>query len=204
MVKKKKSNLDEFDGYMLSNFKSALKSVKELKNYFFFILILFFLVGIFGFFFPGFFEKQILELIADLIEKTEGMSSFELISFIVSNNVQSSFFGLFLGVFFGIAPIIVTVVNGYVLGFVANKTVAIEGFAILWRLLPHGIFELPAIILSLAVGLKLGMFLFISKNKSLKELWKWIKDAIRVFVFIILPLLAIAGIIEGILIVLLG
>ena len=90
------------------------------------------------------------------------------------------------------------------LGFVAKKTVAFEGFSILFRLIPHGIFEIPALIISLALGLKLGMFLFIYKEKNKgKEFLTWLKSSIKVFIFVIIPLLVIAGIIEGILIFLL-
>ncbi len=111
---------------------------------------------------------------------------------------------MILGIFLGFVPLVVAVVNGYVLGFVASKTVAVEGWLILWRLLPHGIFEIPAVLISIALGLKLGSFLFTSKNKGWKEFWKWIKDVVRVFIFVIIPLLVIAGIIEGLLIVCLG
>jgi stage II sporulation protein M len=66
-------------------------------------------------------------------------------------------------VFFAITPLVVLVVNGYVLGFVANKSVGSQGILVLWRLMPHGIFEIPAIIISIAVGIRLGMFLFVYK-----------------------------------------
>jgi stage II sporulation protein M len=62
------------------------------------------------------------------------------------------------------------------------------------KLLPHGIFELPAIILALAFGLRIGMF-FYSKNPELEFKYR-VKNALRVFVFIIVPLLIIAAIIE--------
>jgi stage II sporulation protein M len=62
------------------------------------------------------------------------------------------------------------------------------------KLLPHGIFELPAIILALAFGLRTGMFIF-SKKPELEFRYR-IKNALRVFVFVIVPLLVIAAIIE--------
>jgi len=39
-------------------------------------------------------------------------------------------------------------------------SVGIEGYGILWRLVPHGIFELPAVFISLGLGIKLGTFIF--------------------------------------------
>ena len=194
----------EVNNYVYSNFKFGLQYIKNLKNYCLIILFLFLLISFFGFFFPYFFKEQIIKLITELLEKTKDLGPLELISFIIANNIKSAFFGMIFGVFFGIISLGVVVINGYVLGFVIKETVSLEGFSVLFRLVPHGIFELPAVIISLALGLKLGMFLFIykGKNKS-KEFLIWLKDSVRVFIFVIIPLLVIAGIIEGILIVLL-
>lgn len=202
LVKRKKFSLTEF---IYSNYKISLKYLKDLKNYIWFSCILFFCLAIIGFLFPIFFQQQIFSVIRDLLAQTEGLDVWSMIRFIFINNLKSSFFAIFCGVFFGIIPAAVSIVNGYVLGFVANKTIATEGYLVLWRLFPHGIFELPAVLISVAIGLRLGMFLFIYKGKNrLVELGRWLLDSLRVFVFIIIPLLVIAAIIEGCLIIFLG
>lgn len=204
MKAKKREIKNKKDNYIYSNFRLGLKYVKSLKNYSLIILVLFLLISLFGFLFPYFFKQQIINLITELLEKTKDLGTIELISFIIFNNIKSAFFGMIFGVFFGIISLGVVVVNGYVLGFVMKETVSLEGFSILFRLVPHGIFEIPAVIISLALGLKLGMFLFVYKGKNkAREFLTWLKDSIRVFVFIIIPLLVLAGIIEGILIILL-
>ncbi len=203
IMKKKRMEKDKKENFVCSNFRKGLMFVKETKNYIWFSLIVFFVIAILGYFFPIFFEKQILDLIKGLIEKTKGLGTFELIRFIFINNLGSSFFALFLGIFFGIFPIGVLVANAYVLGYVASKSVGVGGIGILWKLLPHGIFEIPAIIISIAIGLRLGMFLFVSKKRNFAEFKKLIIDAFRVFVLIVIPLLVLAAIIEGALIVLL-
>ena len=72
------------------------------------------------------------------------------------------------------------------------------GLLILLNLLPHGIFELPAIFLAFGLGLKFGTFWM--KKKKIKTLLDYFWNSLRVFLLIILPLLIIAAIIEGILI----
>ncbi len=197
-----KFNLNDF---IYDNFKLSWGYLKSLKNYIWFSIILFFCFILVGFMLPIFFQEQILKLIAELVRKTEGLGFFGLIKFIFINNLKSSFFAMILGIFLGIVPFIVLVVNGYVLGFVANKTVFTAGWAVLWRLLPHGIFELPAVLISISLGLKLGNFLFVYKGKNKwGEFKKWLIDSLRVFIFIVIPLLIIAGVIEGSLIILLG
>jgi stage II sporulation protein M len=97
-------------------------------------------------------------------------------------------------------------VNGYVLGYISKITVQSSSILDLWRLFPHGIFELPAVLISLGLGLKLGFSVInnleIFKNK--KDYWnsliKEIKLCVKTFIFIVLILLVFAAIIEGILI----
>ena len=119
-----------------------------------------------------------------------------MIFFILQNNVQSALFSLIAGIFLGIPPLLSAVTNGVVIGYVLSKTYEIGGLAIWWRLLPHGIFELPAVFIALGMGMKLGAALF--KNK--KEIKDKLYQSINVFLMIILPLLITAAIIEGLLI----
>ena len=158
--------------------------------------------GLIGFLFPIFFEEQILDLIKELIAQTEGLGTFGLTKFIFLNNIKSSFFSMALGIFLGIFSFLILIVNGYVLGFVASKSVAVEGILVLWRLLPHGIFEIPAVMISAGLGLKLGAYLFVKHKKG--DFKQWLLNSLRVFLFIVVPLLIIAAIIEGILIIFLS
>ena len=140
----------------------------------------------------------IREFVKELLEETSGLNMWQMIVFILNNNLKSSFIAMLLGIFLGIFSVLTAFANGYVLGFIAEKSVKVEGFSVLLRLLPHGIFELPAVVLALALGTKLGFF-WLARNKK-KEFLKRLEQSLRVFLFIILPLLIIASIIEGILI----
>jgi len=183
--------------------KPFLKSwnyIKSSKNFIYAVIGIFFAFALFAFFVPATaeLEEAIMKMLKELIEKTQGLNQWQMTKFIFFNNLQSSFIGLIFGIIFGIFPVLSAVVNGYVLGFVASKSVGVEGISILWRLLPHGIFELPAVFISLGMGLKFGTFLF--KKKKIKSLKEFFWNSMRVFIFIVIPLLIIAAIIEGILI----
>ena len=190
-TKNKKNNL------LKSNYIQSWKYIKETSTFIWVITGLFLIFALIGFFIPipDVLEKTILDYIREILEKTSGMSTGQLILFIFFNNLQAGFFGLIFGFLIGIFPLILTIANGYVLGYVASVSVASEGAGSLLSLLPHGIFELPAIIISLAMGLKFGMFVF-QKDKE-KSFKKFFINSLRVFVFLILPLLIIAAIIEG-------
>jgi|TARA_Y100000034_G_scaffold102405_1_gene127250 stage II sporulation protein M len=188
----------------IEEYKKSWNFIKESKNFIYSVIGIFFVFSLIGFFItaPAIIAEQILKFIEELLLKTQGMGHFELIKFIFFNNVQSSFFGMIFGVFLGIFPIVAVIANGYMLGFVASLVVNSEGISVLWRLFPHGIFELPAIFISLGLGLKIGTFIF--QKKKLESLKKYFLNSLRVFLFIILPLLIIAAIVEGSLIYLVG
>jgi len=150
---------------LIEEYKKSWDFIKESRNFIYVIILLFFVSSLLGFFIslPEIIITQILDFIREILEKTQGMSQYELMSFIFSNNIQSSFMGMILGIFLGIFPIFSAISNGFILGFVSSLSVSAEGFVVLWRLFPHGIFELPAIFISLGLGLKIGTFIFQKK-----------------------------------------
>lgn len=190
--------------FFSESYKDSLAYIKESRKYIYVIIGLFFFFSLLGFVLPvpANVETKIMDFIEQLISQTSGMSQWELTKFIFLNNLKSSFLGMILGILFGIFPVITALSNGYLLGFVAAKTVQAENVLVLWRLFPHGIFELPALFISLGIGLKLGTFI-LKKNK-LAALNIYLARSMRVFFFIVIPLLIIAAVIEGALIAISG
>lgn len=175
----------------------SLNYIKDIKNFIFIIILVFFLFVFIGYFIPApeYLENEILRFIQELLEKTEGMSPTQLIRFIFFNNLINSFLAVILGFFLGIFPLISGISNGYILGFISSLSVQSEGVSVLYRLLPHGIFELSAVFISLGMGLKLGTFIF-RKNRKI-PLKEYFLNSLRTFILIVIPLLIIAAIIEG-------
>ncbi len=189
--------------FFRKNYYLSWKYAKESKNYILFVILVFLLGSVSALFYqPQVFIDLIKQFVEDLLKETSGLNVWQMIIYIFNNNLKASFFAMLAGIIFGIFPLFTALVNGYVLGFVAEKSVGAEGISVLWKLVPHGIFELPAVFLSLALGIKLGMF-FKEKNIK-KEFFKRLYESLRVFLFIILPLLIIAAIIEGVLMFVLG
>ena len=176
--------------------KKSLSHIKQSRNYIYAVIGLFLLSTIIG----VVFNQQLSfldETLRELLEKTINLSPIELISFILLNNSLASILGVVSGIILGIFPITSSISNGVVLGYVLSKVGILE----FWRLLPHGIFELPAVFISFGLGIKLGSFIF-AKNK-IKTLKQNLGLSIIAIVYIIIPLLIIAAIIEGALIFLL-
>ncbi|MGK0209219.1 MAG: stage II sporulation protein M [Patescibacteria group bacterium] len=139
-----------------NKYKQAGGIVHRAKKQIIAITALLFFSAIIGFLFPSLFQEQILEIIKELIAFLEDKSTNELIIYIFFNNIKASALGMLLGIAAGVFPIFTTILNGYIIGFASNLAVQNGGVFVLWRLLPHGIFEIPAVLLSLGIGLYLG------------------------------------------------
>lgn len=172
--------------------------LKDSKKYIYFMAFVFLFGGIIGFAFSnrfGFLD----EILRNIVEQVRGKGPIDLMFFIFQNNAKSAFFGLVLGVIFGIFPLINSLGNGVILGYVLSITWQISGIKEFWRLLPHGIFELPAIFISLGLGLRIGMAIFSKKGRA--NFNETFKKSLWIFLLIVIPLLVLAAIIEGALIV---
>ncbi len=181
----------------------AWNYIGKSKNQIYFIILLFFVSSWVGYVissYLGFLD----EFLRELVLQVENLNVFELIFFIMQNNAKTAFFGVLFGVFLGIVPIVTAVGNGIVLGYVASKVVAEVGVLGLWRILPHGIFELAGVFISLGLGMKLAGFLFAKPGKRLKVLKERFYQSMNAFLLVVLPLLILAAIIEGVLIAFFG
>jgi len=184
-------------------FNEARAYLNESVMYIYAIVAMFLLSAIIGFIFRD--NLTFLNrLLKELLERSLDLNTIEMIFFILQNNLQSSLFSILLGIIFGIFPIFSSVSNGLVLGYVLGLSYEVSGLASWWRLLPHGIFELPAIFISFGLGLKLGLAPFSRKRNKIKELKRRLYNSINVLLTIIIPLLIIAALIEGLLIGLLS
>jgi len=189
--------------FFVSNYRKCWEFFIESRWFFVFAFGLFALTFLIGFAYPVFFRAEIFELIRELILKFEGKGMMGMVVLIFLNNLWASFMAMVLGVLLGVFPLVTCIVNGYLLGFVAREAVMREGIWTLWRILPHGIFELPAVLFSIGIGLKLGMSVVggrWSVKKGKGSVGYVFREGVRFFVFVIFPLLVVAGIVEGILI----
>jgi len=209
-MKKQKTSQKRKENFIYSDFKSSWSYVFKNINYIYFAIFVFVLFVALAIIFPApaQLEEQIRLMIQKLILKTENLSPLNLISFIFVNNLTVGIVAVLLGVLFSVIPFFIAASNGYVLGYIVKLTISKVGLGAgifsLWKILPHGIFELPAIFIGLGLGMKLGVLLLQSLNKnSFKLFLENLFLAIKVIFYVILPLLVIAAFIEGSLIKLL-
>lgn len=191
--------------------KNSFNHIKRFRGYIYFAFALFLISCFIAIVFPTPISlvSIINNVLKEIVEKTRDLSGIKLIGFIFINNLFASVMGLLFGILFCIVPFFILVSNGYLLGYIIKRIIEkiglSDGIISLWRLLPHGIFEIPAVMISLGFGFKLGVNFFQALTKgSFKNFKKEIFYSLNVLIFVILPLLFIAAIIEGLLITLFG
>ncbi|MEK4605583.1 MULTISPECIES: stage II sporulation protein M [Bacillus] len=95
--------------------------------------------------------------------------SFKYIFF---NNLKVVLLMIFLApLTFGIGTIIILIINALILGGVLGSIK--NDFSLIFLLIPHGIIEVPVLLLAASIGLKLTLDLFLMKLK-LKLTFKYI------------------------------
>ncbi len=148
-------------------YKQSFELIKEAKWFIVFSFLLFCIFFVFGFSIQ-IFPVQIKELLKSMALQFQGLNTFQTIYKIFFNNGQASFFSIFIGICFGYISIFSSLFNGYISGFVGREATNIEGLSVLLRLLPHGIFELTAIFISIGLGIFLANK-FIEKELNVKD-----------------------------------
>ncbi len=106
------------------------------------------------------------------------------------------------GIPFLFLPIFSFVLNGVLIGIVGGFINVVGGFSVTYfmaGIIPHGIFEIPALIYSFTLGIYfcLSFTKYIVKHDSGVNMIKVLVDVIRGFVLVCVPLLIIAALVEG-------
>jgi len=112
-----------------------------------------------------------------------------------------SFFAMILGVVFAIIPVVFIIYNGFVIGAVIYTVSRERGIMlILLNILPHGVIEVPMILLSVAIGIRLGQET-VKRLLNRGNIKKTLIEGLKMYAFWVLPLLLIAAAIETMLII---
>ena len=102
------------------------------------------------------------------------------------------------GVLFGIIPILTIGSNGFLLGVAYRQVAEIGGYSkAALKVLPHGVFEIPALLIAASNGLWLGVTVIRRMRcKESTPLRFHIGHAFRRYLAVVFPLLIVAAAIE--------
>lgn len=143
--------------------------------------------------------KSFIENKSDIISDYGNINALGLIK----NNGIACIVSIIIGFFpFIFLPILTLLLNGFLVGVTLGFGQTVYNMSIIkvfvFGILPHGIFEIPSLIISISMGLYLC--LNITKKiigKTSEKISNILIEYIRIFICIILPLLIIAGLVES-------
>jgi len=112
-------------------------------------------------------------------------------------NLLACAMAMLLGLGLGLIPLMVVTSNGFLLGIVGYAAVQKAGWLFLLAgILPHGIIELPVVLVCIAIGFRLGYLLALTLAKEKADLSDETRIAIHFLVRYVAPLLFLAAAIE--------
>ncbi len=141
--------------------------------------------------------ENYLEMFKNSFGWIKTLSPVSIMLVIFLNNAVKSLFAIVLGAGFGIIPIIFVGGNGIILGLIANEVSKQQGIIfVLAALAPHGIIEVPMILISAGLGLRLGFFMYLSLRGEKKDMRAELAGSLRLYMRLIMPLLFVSAMIE--------
>ena len=175
---------------------------RNFPRYVVFLPALFVAASLTGFLAPIPGKMEPLGILKDSLEPYLTLSPWKMFFFVLLNNSVKSFAVLISGILFGLTPLIAVATNGYVLGVAYLITSGKVGYVQAAKaVLPHGVLEIPAVILTAAYSLWLGVTF--AKRIRLRDMTGFgdqVIHGIRMFFKIAFPLFIVAALIETFLI----
>lgn len=173
--------------------------LSSLKPYILSSAIIFIVFGAIGMIFAYVFPEIssiFMSLLADKFKTILESDKTGMFFYIFINNTLIDLMAVFFFFLFGLVPIYFLLSNGFIIGLVTGE--ALKQASLLQigaGLIPHGILEIPAFILSTSYGLWLGVKFW--RKMFYNEPFKGsLLETFRAFFYLILPLNFLAALVE--------
>jgi len=174
------------NGAVLGNhYRQIWRDLNDVKKYIFAAILIFAAGIVVAIVIPSL-GKSVISTILEYLKTFEHKKDLALLIAIFLKNASSAFFAILLGFLFGLVPIFGAAFNGIAVGAILNLN-PLNFFTII----PHGLFELPALFIAWGLGIWCAGGLFHAPTISFR-----IKKSLNIYLSIIVPLLIIAAIVE--------
>jgi len=171
---------------------------RTIKPYILILALIFASSFLAGTFVPPLVRRQMIEMFqamaGDYRELSGGMVFFN----ILVQNVMATLFVVIFGMIVGIIPIFAVGSNAFGLGVLYRQASEVSGYSkAVLKVLPYGVFEIPALLVAASYGLWLGvMVVRRMRGKEGTPLKANMEHAFRRYFAVVFPLLVVAAAIE--------
>jgi stage II sporulation protein M len=143
-------------------------------------------------------SRHLLEMMREAFSTITSLDPFSRMIEIFKNNVRNSLLALVLGSGLGIVPFIVAAANGLVLGMLTDFVSRQQGtLFVLAAIVPHGIIEVPMVLISVGIGFRLGHVVYMFLNGMRNDIKQEMIQGTWFYVRWVVPLLFVAAFIES-------
>ena len=150
-----------------------------------------------GYLADGALSPSVMEVLESQFAPILELPPISLTAVIFLNNVVKTLAAMLLGLALGIPPILFLFSNGFLLGLVSFEVVQSKGILFLLAgVIPHGVFEVPAALLSAALGIKLGKTVFRRLRGGEADVRASLAFSLHLYLKWVPLLLAIAAVME--------
>jgi len=171
---------------------------RALKSYLLILTLIFVAAFLSGTLASSSTRQQMTDAFQVVADNYRGLAGGKLFFTLLLHNVMATIFVLISGVLVGIIPTFAIGANGFILGVVYRQVAEVEGYSkAAQKVLPHGVFELPALLIAASYGLWLGLTAVRRMRGKESTLLRFhIEHAFRRYFAIVFPLLIVAAGIE--------
>ncbi len=175
------------------NYSEALADLREVRGLILAAAVIFIAGIVLGIRHPSWSEGGLSAMKQFARQLSQENLSALILAIFLRNGVVASIC-VVSGPLLGILPILVSIMNGLILGSALTYIGEAHRMTAVLLLFPHGIFELPALFTACGIGLWQGISVF---QKNVPPLRERRAKSLRILFFIVLPLLLVAAVIEG-------
>ena len=143
-------------------------------------------------------SAEALEEVGEFLGSLGGLSSLGLFLIIFLNNAVKALGVVIFGIFFGLVPLFFILFNGFILGVLVSALESEAGYGLIAAsLVPHGVVEVPILLLATALGLAVGwqsLRWFAGRESAVRS---WLGQGLRTYFRWVMPGLLLAAAIEA-------
>jgi len=189
---------------ILKIYKDAGELLFKYKRVILSIVSLFFVSLVVGFFLPAGMKKTLLaSMLETLAAAPIEDGAWSMFRFYFFNNFLAAATLALLG-FTIVLPVLIVAMNGFFVGVILDiivRSIGVET-GVVWStvigLVPHGIFEIPAIVFAATGGVMFGLKVFFTKKFFTDQTrFHVFKRVVVMFLSVVVPLLLVAAIVES-------
>lgn len=144
------------------------------------------------------FGRRMSEVFQEIVGGYQGLAGGALYFNILVTNVMATIFVLVSGVIGGIVPVFAVGSNGFGLGVLFRQAAEAAGYSgAALKVLPYGVFEIPALLVAASYGVWLGGIAMRKWRGKEDTLLRFpLEHAFRRYFAVVFPLLVLGGAVE--------